>query len=404
MITDLVAYSLRRAVAGLELNGELGLLSEPWKSMVEYLAGLDGKLRVVAWEAMMTARPDWQELVMAMANQNPDAPSPQGNPLSYATMADVARTVSAQRWLWKQWNAESVINVLASDPGIGKTRFALDLARRLYHGLPWPDGQTSTLPAGTRTLWVQGDRNYAEMLQGLHDFGLPEDGVVLGSSPEEPFGSLDLDDPETLQNLETRIVDSGVALAVIDTVGMCTARNLSRAEEARLFFAPIMELSHRTNVTTLALTHLSANKEALGRRIVEKARVVLKMTQPDPINQPDRRRLWVDKTAVVKPPPLGITMGTHGNEYDLDPPAEPACDPSQPARFPGRLDACKAWLTVELTSGPARVGALRKAAEQAEYPTGTLYAASKALGVIEYHQEARKWWKLPHEADLDTPY
>ncbi len=374
MIPDLAAYSLGRVVAGLEINGELALLSEPWKSMVEYLAGLDGKLRVVAWEAMMTARPDWHELIMAVANQNPDGPPPQANLLSYATLADVAKTVSAQRWLWPQWSAESVLNALASDPGIGKTRFALDLARRLYHGLPWPDGQPNTLPAGTRTLWVQGDRNFAEMLQGARDFGIPDDGVVLGSSPEEPMGSLDLDDPETLQNLETRIVASKVALVVIDTVGMCTGRNLTRADEARLFFAPIMELSQRTSVTTLALTHLSANKEALGRRIVEKARVVLKMTQPDPINQPDRRRLWVDKTAVVKPPPLGITMGTDGNEYDLNPPAEPYSDPRKPGRSPEKLEACKAWLAAELAHGPPASALSERPPRRRIRKRGTLYA------------------------------
>ena len=114
--------------------------------------------------------------------------------------------------------------------------------------------------------------------------------------------------PRRLAAIGNRILAAGVSLVVIDTVGMTTGRNLSRPEEAREFFAPIMELAHKTGTPFLGLTHLSANKEALGRRIVEKARVVIKMTQPDPEGQHDRRRLWVDKTAIQKPPPLGVTM------------------------------------------------------------------------------------------------
>ena len=68
----------------------------------------------------------------------------------------------------------------------------------------------------------------------------------------------------------------------------------------------------------LGLTHLSVNKEALGRRIVEKSRSVIMMTQPDAEGQRDRRRLWVDKTAVQKPPPLGVTMKDAGNDYDFE--------------------------------------------------------------------------------------
>ena len=51
--------------------------------------------------------------------------------------------------------------------------------------------------------------------------------------------------------------------------------------------------------------------------------MVIKITKPDPEGQPNRRKLWVDKTAAVKPPPLGITMGDAGNDYDSTPPTEP---------------------------------------------------------------------------------
>ena len=399
------AWTLRRLLCGYSMNGQLTSLADPWKRMAEHLDGLPKEGRQAAWMAMLAARPEAAELVKALEEIDPNGPAPATVAAAlFATLADVAKIISAQSWLWKGWMALGVLNAVAADPGVGKTRFAMDLARRLWFGLPWPDGQPATQPAGTRTLWVQGDRNFAEMLQAARDFGLPDEAVALGSAPDEPFGSLDLDDPDTLAAIGDRIKAAAVPLAVIDTVGMTTSRNLSRPDEAREFFAPILELCQRTGVALLGQTHLSANKEALGRRIVEKARVVIKMTQPDPEGQPDRRRLWVDKTAVVKPPALGITMGTAGNDYDFDPPKEPDPMPKKRGPSPEKLEECKTWLAAQLTPNPARVSVVRKAAEQAGLVTGTLYAARDALGVAEYELEGRKWWKLPAQPDPAKPF
>jgi hypothetical protein len=234
------------------------------------------------------------------------------------------------------------------------------------------------------------------MLQAARDYGLPEEAVVLGSSPEEPFGSLDLDDPGTLAEIETRIKAAAVPLVVVDTIGMVTARNLCRPEEAREFFSPILELAQRCGVAMLGLTHLSANKEALGRRVVEKARSVIKLTQPDPEGQPNRRRLWVDKSAVVKPPALGVTMGSAGNEYDLDPPREPEESHRKPGPAPAKLEECVIWLRERLTLNAMPVGILRSEADAAGYSPAVLYRAKDAIGVDEYRVGPRKWWKLPH--------
>jgi hypothetical protein len=390
------AYVLRRVLCDHNVNGELDTLSEPWKTVGEHLASLNKEARTTAWAAMLAALPEREELVKIMEAIDPNGPAPPAAiAVTFATLADVAKIVSAQPWLWNGWLALGVLNAIAADPGVGKTRFALDLARRLWFGLPWPDYQPATLPAGTRTLWVQGDRNFAEMLQAARDFGLPDEAVALGSSPDDPFGSLDLDDPDTLAALGERIKAASVPMAVIDTVGMVTSRNLSRPDEAREFFAPILELCQQTGVALLGLTHLSKDKEALGRRIVEKARVVIKMTQPDPEGQRDRRRLWVDKTAVVKPAPLGITMGTAGNDYDFEPPREPEPVPKKRGPSPEKLEECKTWLAEQLTPNPARVSVVRKAAEQAGFAVGTLYAARDDLGVVEYDLDRRKWWKYP---------
>ncbi|MDB5349204.1 MAG: putative ATPase [Planctomycetota bacterium] len=379
MIRPYDAWILGRLLIGLTLFGELDAVSRPFRSLAEHLARLPVEERQTALGGFLCSigiDPDLMRI--ALAGLDPEGPPPETmDSRSFATLEDIARIVSNQPWLWRDWIAGGVLNVVASEPGTGKTRFALDLARRLWFALAWPDNQANHLPERTKTLWIQGDRNFAEMLQASQDFGLPGESVALGSSPDDPTGALDLDDPETLAAIGQRIEAAAPALVVIDTVGMVTDRNLCRPEEARAFFAPLIDLAGKTGVAFLGLTHLSKDKEALGRRIVEKARVVIKMTQPDPEGQKDRRRLWVDKTAVVKPPALGITMGGAGNDYDFTPPAER--EANRGGRPPEKLDKAIAFLTEKLTGGDRKWCELVTEWEALNEAKGTLFNASRTM-------------------------
>ena len=373
------------------VSDDRALVSEPFRPLVDRLASLAVDRRDDVWSEFLANRSDGDALIRAVVDADPDGPRPEPSEADgrgrCATLADLSRIISTQPWLWQGWLCRGVLNVLASEPGTGKTRFGLDLARRLWSGeswpdgqatglptgsrtlwiqadqafmemieasrafgLPedavllgsssndptgcldlarrlwsgesWPDGQATGLPTGSRTLWIQADQAFMEMIEASRAFGLPEDAVLLGSSSNDPTGCLDLDDSATLADIERRIVAERPEIVFIDTLGMTTNRNLCRPEDARAYFAPLMEMASRTQTTLLALTHLSKEKEALGRRVVEKARIVLKMTQPDPEGQVNRRRFWVDKSAVIKPPALGISMGDGGNNYDLTPPSE----------------------------------------------------------------------------------
>jgi hypothetical protein len=380
-------WIIARLLSGSEVNGELEHVSDSTRRLCDHLAMIPVKKRPDALAAFLKSVPEpkERELVLALAEIRPEDPAPEEPARIYATLADVAETISEQQWLWEGWIAFGVLNVLASDPGVGKSRTSMDLARRLWFADPWPDGKLNILPAKTLTLWIQGDRNFAEMLKTARDFGLPDEAVALGSAPEEPFGSLDLDDLKTLDAIARRIQASGARLTIIDTVAMTTGRNLSLPEEARNFFAPLLEMCRQTGVALLALTHLSAHKEALGRRIVEKARVVMKMTNPDP-GQPNRRRLWVDKSAVVKPAPLGITMKTPGNEYDFNPPGGPEQDPDRRAkesgpvgRPPTKTDEAKAFILEKLATGDQKTCELVREWTTSGGSRGTFFTARAQL-------------------------
>jgi hypothetical protein len=339
MIRHIDAYALARVVAGLDLNLDTALLSPTVRSMVDHLTALPCKERGDAFRAMAAARDDGPELLKAVDAADPMGPPPEADDDAAdettggrcATLADLRRLVADTTWPWPGWLASKVLNALAADPGTGKTVCAMDLARRLYRGEPWPDGTPNPFPPGSRTLWVPGDRHYPQLLDLANAYGIPDDAVLFNAPPSDPVGGLELDDPATLAALESRIKTEALALVIVDTVGMTTGMNLCRPEDARAYFSPLMDMAQRTGVPFLLLTHTSKDGDALGRRIVGACRTVWKMTTPDPEGQPNRRRFWVDKSYIVKPLPLGMTIDAAGCSFDFNPPVKPEAPTPGPA-------------------------------------------------------------------------
>ena len=332
-------------VIRLVLNGQpppdLGGVSGPMQRLALHLAGLTPDTRPDAFQAALAIfdPAEAERMAKTLAAVDPSGPPPEDDPVEWpATLGDLRRVVDDLTWPWPGWLASGVLNVLASDPGCGKTTLCAWLARRIWLREPWPDGQDNPFPERTPTLWVAADRHFAQLMELAASFGLPDEAMFFNAPTHDPTSGLDLDDSAELSALERRIELVRPGLVLIDTVGAATGRDLCRAEQAREFFAPLMDLAGRVSVPLLVLTHLSANGEALGRRIVGVARCLWKLTTPDPEGQPDRRRLWVDKSYAAKPPALGMTIRADGCDFDHNPPAPAA--PSRGGRPPeARLKA-----------------------------------------------------------------
>jgi hypothetical protein len=124
---------------------------------------------------------------------------------------------------------------------------------------------------------------------------------------------------------------------------------------------------------------------------------VIQMDQPDPDNQPNRRKLYVPKSKALKPPALGVTMGAEGNEYDTTPPTAPDvttgfAHPASPKN--PRLMLAAAWLKARLNGCAIRVRDLISEAEQEGYNKQTLYRAKDTLSIDEIETEGKKWWRV----------
>lgn len=349
MIRPLDAWAIRRLLAGYELNGELAALSDPLRRLTVRLGALPPKRRLDAWEGYLCARPDADDVLRAVAEADPAGPAPEAEPAPrFATLADIRRDLTGMQWAWTGYIPAARVAGLAAFEGIGKTRLALDLARRIERADNWPDNQPPTFAKGTPTLWVCSDGQQDDLAETAAAFGLPDEAIILNTTVEEPYGGTDIDDPDALIRLEAAIVRHRPGLVFVDTLTNATARDLCAANHVKILGASLRDIAQRTRTTIVLLMHLSKEGKALGRRIRGVTRTLLHLDCPDPEHHPERLRLWADKTFAKLPPALGVTMGESGNTYDLDPPKAP--EANRGGRPPEKRDKARQFIIDALTA------------------------------------------------------
>lgn len=333
-----------------------------------------------------------------LAHQAPEWAPPGDDAARDATVADLRPMQAAESWVWPGWIPTACLTLLAAEAGTGKTRFCFDLHRRIVHGLPWPDGTPMTLPPDARVLWVAADQQWQELCDVPDAFAIPDQLIFLNSNAADPYSGTNLETADEMADLEARIQRVRPCLTFIDTITNTGDFKAESSADAKRQYKPLQEISTRCQAAIICVTHLNAGGKVLGRRAVEKVRVVIQEECPDPEGQPNRRKLHVTKSKARKPDALGVTMGDAGNEYDTNPP-----EPAAPAeRFdgvrngpaPAKTRECMEWLAARLAPGPDRVSNIRRESDQLGYSAGTLYQSRDRLGVVEETIDNRKWWRI----------
>lgn len=335
------------------------------------------------------------------SEQTDHSPNDSGEEITaddVATIDDLISAGSAVQWAWEGWIPNGVLTAIAAPGGTGKTRFCADLLRRIKNGLPWPDGQPMTLSSDAIVLWVVADNHHDEMVTLSQKFGI-KDNIRINAPKTDPYAGVTLESLEDYADLEARIKAVKPVFVIIDTVGNSTDKNLSRQEDAKAFYWPLQIIARRYRTCVLCLTHLNATGQFLGRRVLEKVRLAIRLEQPD--DNDDRRRVEVVKSNSKRPDAIGMTMGDCGNEYDKTPPAKCEGGSDGPAAKKNtKIAECADWLLKLLGKGERRVSNTRTEAEAAGFNAKCLYAAKDRAGVEEYEIQGRKWWRL---ATISTP-
>lgn len=318
----------------------------------------------------------------------------------FATADDLRRLGVSLKWTWPGWLQEGAVNLLAAEGGSGKTRFVMDLVKRVATGGEWPDGSPCPRFDGQYiAMWVAADSNHAELLSLSEEFGVA-DRIAYSGTKADPTGYTTLDGLGDYVLLHKKIKAAAPLFLVIDTCGGATSKNLAKQEDARAFFKPAADIAQRRHMCVIGVTHLNANKTVLGKRAQERVRVVMRMYAKTPNDKDCPRRIEVLKSNSLIPPPLGCLLGPVGNTYDVPAPPSPEDerDGVGQTSAPGgdsRSAECMTWLRERLADSPKRVHELRTQAENAGFSPKTLYKAKDAIDLIETQgADGKKWWGL----------
>lgn len=326
----------------------------------------------------------------------------------FATNADLKRLNLTTSWVWPKWLQFGVVNLLAAEGGMGKTRWVADLCRRVNSREAWPDGQDMLdWPGEYVAMWVAGDRNFAELVELSEKFGFG-DRICYSGSKSDPTSGITLNDTRDFVALYRKVKAARPLFLFIDTAGGATDANLAKQEEARRFFAPLSDIAIKLGVCVVVITHLNASKNVLGKRAEERVRCVIRMSAEN--REPETpRRIEIIKSNNLFPAPLGMTLREVGSEYSNDPPPAPEAGPASPAGRddgdpdrgpPTKARECADWLETELELAPQRVSAVRDKAESAGYSAKVLYKAKAIIGITEYQcTQGYKWWALLERSD-----
>ena len=273
MTTPLDAWIFRRLLADLPLNGEIDHMSGVLRLMAGHLAGIPLQGRQPAWDAFMAIANDPGEIIKAVSAADPLGPAPQVQPAAFATVADVRKIMASVRWLWEGWIPASRVVGIASLEGTGKTRFGLDLCRRVWNGMPWPDEQAMTLPPKTPSLWLCADGHHDEIADMLPLFGLPDEAVIFPAPSNDPYTNTSLDDPETLSQVDAVIVAHKPWAVFVDSLTYATSRDLCEQRSIAILKTPLVDLVQQHQVNVMLFLHSpprgklleSASRESRGR-------------------------------------------------------------------------------------------------------------------------------------------
>jgi hypothetical protein len=365
---------------------------------------------------------------------------------SYPSLHEMSATIPGVEWLWPSWIPRGMVTLFGAAPGAGKSLVALDLARRIIHGEPFPDGAPVPCP-GSNVLIVdaEGAPNLLNQRARAWDIDRHRLFLMLATGPS---GLIDLDNEKEQLRLIQMCGQIKPALIVVDSLAAATARGETSLQGARATLGVLSLIARKLNIALLVIHHLRkrAGSGLAGfpsrvttgdlrgsTHLSAAARSVLALSWvgapgPPPFTPPadpaapsvpasrphtpfdGPRRLEVVKTNLCRhPPPLGLIF--EGENVPV--PSLRYTELVEPAPQPTHLELCTDWLFQFLTDAgePVKPADVIRAAAEAGFHERTLYRARRVLAgwIVDLGNsphDPRKRWTLadpPAPPDPDNP-
>ncbi len=315
-------------------------------------------------------------------------------------------------WLWPGRIPLGKVTLLEGDPGLGKSVLTCDLAARLTHGDPMPDGFA---PAAGGVVILSAEDGLADTIRPrLEAAGADLSRVVSVPVVRSAKGERLPELPTDLEELERVIRAAGARLVIIDPLMAFLGSEVNswRDQDVRRALAPLARVAEETGAAVVVVRHLNkgTGTPAIYRGggsigIAGAARSVL-LVAKDPEDE-QRRVLAPVKSNLGAPAPalafrlegdaatgavsvvwLGATERTADELLAMPASVEERTAVEEGGRF----------LTGVLADGPIPANEVQRQARAAGFSEPTLRRVKKALGVRAHRRGFNPgvWvWSLP---------
>jgi len=314
----------------------------------------------------------------------------------------------AVRWLWPNRIALGKLNMLAGDPGLGKSFITCDLAARVSTGSPWPDGAANDTPGGVLLLNAEDD--VADTIKPRLRAARADMARIMAMFAVDRGRLFSLAKHlEELARCASQLPD--LRLIVIDPVtAFMSGIDSHKNADVREALAPLSELAERTGAAVLAVSHLNKGSgqaiyRTTGSLAFTAASRSVWCVAKDPQNRdrrvflPMKNNLGNDKT--------GLAYSINGFSYppfvDWEPDAVDtdidAVLNREHRSAPSRQSATAAadeWLAAFLDGGEKASAEIYDAGKAAGFSTDQLKRASQRIGaqVKRAGMPSRSFWRL----------
>ncbi len=178
------------------------------------------------------------------------------SPVCIELLSSAAIPPIAIRWLWREWLAESRLQILAGAPGTGKTTIAVRVAATVSTGGLWPDGTQS--PEGNVVIWSGEDDPGDTLIPRLEAAGANRKRVFIVGRAREDGAARPFDPARDMPALADAIKKAGeVKLVIIDPVAMVAVKDSHRNAETRRDLQPVVDLCRETGAAVLGIHHFA---------------------------------------------------------------------------------------------------------------------------------------------------